>query len=196
MPDDAMTGPILRIVRIVDPAGVPILTSGITDRRVQRSVYQLLAENVLCSMASITAQGRAHINTAYFSYTPDLKVYFLSHPNALHCQNIVSDPSMALAIFSANQTWGSPDRGLQLFGMCKQATGREASKADKLYSKRFTEYAAWKANLASNTLGLDYQFYRFVTAELKVFDEKEFGAGIFVEARVKSAIDATSSKLR
>jgi len=196
MRDNALTQPVLSIVRIVDPAGLPILTSGITDRRVQRSVHHLLAENVLCSMATITAQGRAYINTAYFSYTPDLKVYFFSHPNALHCQNIVSNPSMALAIFSSNQTWGSPDRGLQLLGMCKQVAGREASKADKLYSKRFTEYATWKANLASNTLGLDYQFYRFVTAELKVFDEKEFGAGIFVMARVKSAIDATSSKLR
>ena len=196
MPDYAMTEPILSIVRIVDPAGLPILTSGITDRQIQRSVHQLLAENVLCSMASITAQGRAHINTAYFSYTPDLKVYFFSHPNALHCQNIVSNPSMALAIFSSNQTWGSPDRGLQLLGMCKQVAGREVSKADKLYSKRFTEYATWKANLASDTLGLDYRFYRFVTAELKVFDEKELGAGIFVVARVKSAIDATSSKLR
>ena len=196
MRDNALTQPVLSIVRIVDPAGLPILTSGITDRRVQRSVHHLLAENVLCSMATITAQGRAYINTAYFSYTPDLKVYFFSHPNALHCQNIVSNPSMALAIFSSNQTWGSPDRGLQLLGMCKQVAGREAIKADKLYSKRFTEYATWKANLASNTLGLDYQFYRFVTAELKVFDEKEFGAGIFVMARVKSAIDATSSKLR
>ena len=196
MRDNALTQPVLSIVRIVDPAGLPILTSGITDRRVQRSVHHLLAENVLCSMATITAQGRAYINTAYFSYTPDLKVYFFSHPNALHCQNIVSNPSMALAIFSSNQTWGSPDRGLQLLGMCKQVAGREASKADKLYSKRFTEYATWKANLASNTLGLDYQFYRFVTAELKVFDEKELGVGIFVVARVKSAIDATSSKLR
>ena len=196
MPDYAMTEPILSIVRIVDPAGLPILTSGITDRQIQRSVHQLLAENVLCSMASITAEGHAHINTAYFSYTPDLKVYFFSHPNALHCQNIVSNPSMALAIFSSNQTWGSPDRGLQLLGMCKQVAGREVNKADKLYSKRFTEYATWKANLASDTLGLDYQFYRFVTAELKVFDEKELGAGIFVVARVKSAIDATSSKLR
>ena len=196
MPDYAMTEPILSIVRIVDPAGLPILTSGITDRQIQRSVHQLLAENVLCSMASITAEGRAHINTAYFSYTPDLKVYFFSHPNALHCQNIVSNPSMALAIFSSNQTWGSPDRGLQLLGMCKQVAGREVSEADKLYSKCFTEYATWKANLASDTLGLDYQFYRFVTAELKVFDEKELGVGIFVVARVKSAIDATSSKLR
>jgi uncharacterized protein YhbP (UPF0306 family) len=182
-----MTQPILRIVRIIDPAGVPILTSGISYGHVQRTIYRLLAENVLCSMATITAEGRAHINTAYFSYTPDLKVYFFSHPNALHCQNILSNPSMALAIFSSRQIWGNPDRGLQLFGVCKKVTGREVSKADKLYGDRFAKYTAWKADLPSDSTGRDYRFYRFVTTELKVFDEKELGAGIFVVARVRGA---------
>jgi uncharacterized protein YhbP (UPF0306 family) len=182
-----MTQPTLSIVRIVDPAGVPILTRGITGRRVGRSVHQLLAENVLCSMATITAEGRAHINTAYFSYTRDLKIYFLSHPKALHCQNILSNPSMALAIFSSKQTWGNTDRGLQLFGVCKKVTGREMSKADKLYGERFAKYTAWKADLPSDSSGRDYRFYRFVTTELKVFDEKELGAGIFVVAKVRGA---------
>jgi uncharacterized protein YhbP (UPF0306 family) len=187
MPDGAMPQPVLSIIRIVDAAGIPILTSEITDRQVQRSVFQLLDQNVLCSMASITTEGRAHINTAYFAYSPDLKVFFISHPNALHCQNILSNSSIALAIFSSNQTWGSPDRGLQLFGMCKPATGREVSKADKLYGERFAKYAAWKADFTSDSLGREYRFYRFITSELKVFDEKELGAGIFVVARVRSA---------
>ena len=94
---------------------------------------------------------------------------------------------MALAIFSSNQTWGSPDRGLQLFGMCKQVTGREASKADRVYGKRFAKYAVWKANLTSDSSGRDYRLYRFITFELKVFDEKELGTGIFVVARVEGA---------
>jgi len=175
----------LRIIRITDPAGAPIAASEISLRRVQRSMHRLLAENVLCSMASITADGRAHINTAYFSYSPELEIYFLSHQNALHCQNILSNPSMAMAVFSSNQTWGSSDCGLQLFGTCKQTIGREAIKANKLYGKRFAEYNAWKADLASDTLGWDYRFYRFTTIEAKVFDENELGAGIFVLAKVK-----------
>ena len=187
MPDDAVTQPILSIVRIVDAAGIPITTSRITNKQIQRSVYQLLAENMLCSMASITAEGSAHINTAYFSYTPDLKIYFLSHPNAFHCQNILSNPSMALAIFSSDQTWGNSDRGLQLFGLCKQVTGREANKADRVYGKRFAKYADWKANLTSDSSGRDYRLYRFITFELKVFDEKELGTGTFVVARMKGA---------
>jgi uncharacterized protein YhbP (UPF0306 family) len=187
-----MTQPVLSIVRILDPAGVPILTSGITAKRVQESVYQLLDENVLCSMASITARGQAHINTAYFSYTPDLNMYFLSHPNALHCQNIMINPSIALAIFSSNQVWGRSDRGLQLFGVCKPATGQAGSNAEKLYAKRFADYTAWKATLASDSSARDYGFYRFVTSELKVFDEKNFGAGVFVVARVKNEVDDVS----
>jgi hypothetical protein len=91
---------------------------------------------------------------------------------------------MALAIFSSHQTWGSPDRGLQLFGVCKHVTRREATKADKLYGKRFAEYTTWKADLASDSSRRDYGFYRFVTAELKVFDEKELGDGVFVVAKV------------
>jgi uncharacterized protein YhbP (UPF0306 family) len=187
MPENAMTQPLLSTIRIVDAAGIPIPTSRITNKQIRGSIYQLLADNVLCSMASITPEGSAHINTAYFSYTPDLNVYFLSHPNALHCQNILINPSMAMAIFSSNQTWGSPDRGLQLFGMCKQVTGREASQADRLYGKRFAKYSAWKANFTSDSSGRDYRFYRFITSELKVFDEKELGSGIFVLAKVKGA---------
>jgi uncharacterized protein YhbP (UPF0306 family) len=185
MPDDAMTQPILSVLRIADAAGLPIPTSKVTNRQIQRSIYQILDDNVLCSIASITPDGIAHINTAYFAYTPDLKIYFLSHPNALHCKNILINPSMALAIFSSNQTWGSPDRGLQLFGLCKQVIEREAGKADRLYGKRFAKYSAWKANFTSDSTGRDYRFYRFITSELKVFDEKELGAGIFVMAKVK-----------
>jgi uncharacterized protein YhbP (UPF0306 family) len=183
--ENAMSKLTLGIVRITDPAGAPIATSEISLRRVHRSVHRLLAENVLCSIASITADGHAHINTAYFSYAPELEIYFLSHQRALHCQNISSNPSMAMAVFSSNQTWGGSDCGLQLFGICKQATGRQATKADRLYSKRFAEYHAWRAGLAPTSPGRDYRFYRFIANELKVFDEKELGAGIFVLVKVQ-----------
>ncbi len=30
----------------------------------------------------MTTDNRAHVNTAYFAYSDELEVYFLSHPNA------------------------------------------------------------------------------------------------------------------
>jgi uncharacterized protein YhbP (UPF0306 family) len=175
----------LKILHILDPAGVPILPNGISPGRVRRSVFRLLTENVLCSMASITADNQAHINTAYFTYSSELKLYFLSHPNALHCQNVLRNSSVAIAIFPSNQTWGGPDRGLQLFGICRQATGREAKQAEKLYSQRFASYTTWKTNVAAEVPGHEYSFYCFVTTHMKLFDELEFGGGRFVLAKVK-----------
>ena len=175
----------LKILRIVDPAGEPILTKGVSSQKVRHRVFRLLAENVLCSMASITADNQAHINTAYFAYSSELELYFLSHPNALHCQNVLRNSSMAIAIFPSDQTWGGSDRGLQLFGNCRRAMGREATRAGKLYSQRFASYTAWKANLASEDAGRQYYLYCFITTHMKLFDEQEFGDGRFVLATVK-----------
>ena len=175
----------LKILRIVDPAGEPIPTKGVSSQKVRHSVFRLLEENVLCSMASITADNQAHINTAYFAYSSELELYFLSHPNALHCQNVLRNPSMAIAVFPSNQTWSGSDRGLQLFGNCRQATGREANRAGKLYSQRFASYIGWKEKLASEAVGREYYFYQFTTTHTKLFDEQEFGGGRFILATVK-----------
>ena len=180
-----MTRPSLKILRVTDPAGEPAKARRITLTEVRRIVSRLLADNVLCSMATVTAQGYAHINSAYFCYSPALELYFISHPNALHCQNLLNNPSMAIAVFSSRQAWGGADCGLQLFGTCKQSTEQEAIKADKLYGRRFVKYRAWKSSLTSDSLGSDFQFYRFATVELKVFDEKELGAAFFVLAKVQ-----------
>lgn len=173
-----MTQTRLKILRVTDPAGEQAKFRGITLSQVGRTVSRLLADNTLCSMATVTTQGHAYINTAYFCYSPALELYFISHPNALHCRNILNNPSIAIAVFASGQTWGGGDCGLQLFGTCHQVTGRDVSRADKLYGERFAEYRAWKA-------GWDFQFYKVATAELKVFDERELGSGIFVLAKVQ-----------
>jgi uncharacterized protein YhbP (UPF0306 family) len=186
----AMPQSEVKIIRVLDPAGAPIQGTEIATGRVRRIVFRLLAENVLCSMASITAENRAHINTAYFAFSDELELYFLSHPNALHCRNVQSNSSLAIAIFPSHQIWAGRDRGLQLFGTCRQATRQQASKADQLYGKRFAEYSRWKNGLASDASGRDFRFYRFVTARMKVFEEEELGSGVFVLAGVKRASGA------
>ena len=177
----------VRFANIValDPGGAPVATGQISERRVQRSIFRILKENVLCSMATVTSGKRAHINTAYFCYSEELELYFLSHRDSLHCQNLLTNSSMAMTIFSSLQKWGQPDRGVQLFGTCREAGGIQARKAEKLYSVRFPLYAEWKAHLKRGDMGEEYRFFRFLVGKLKLLDEKEFGAGVFVTASVR-----------
>ncbi|MBI4229522.1 MAG: pyridoxamine 5'-phosphate oxidase family protein [Planctomycetes bacterium] len=172
-------------IRARGVAGVRHATKGLSDRRLLRCVLRILAKTVLCSIATVTAGHRAHINTAYFCFSDDLELYFLSHPGSLHCRNLQESPSMGMAIFSSSQRWGGPDRGVQLLGTCRQARGSQEKKAEGLYGKRFAAYARWRASLGKDDAARDYRFYRFLPTRLKVLDERTFGAAVFVSADVR-----------
>ena len=162
-----------------------------SDPRVQRSLRRILRENVLCSISTVTGGNQAHVNTAYFAYSPNLEFCFLSDVDSVHCRNVERNPSMAIAIFRSAQTWGKQNRGIQLFGVCRPASGRDAVRAESAYGKRFPAYLRY----VRSTRGEDrrmgaqlqsYRFYRFVPSTVKILDENEFGGGVFVVASVRT----------
>jgi uncharacterized protein YhbP (UPF0306 family) len=159
-------------------------TDGFSQVRVDRSIFSILRGNVLCSTATVTEENRAHINTAYFCYSDELELYFLSDPGSLHCRNLSTNSSMAVTVFRSSQKWGGPDVGLQLFGTCTQARGTQAAKAERLYVERFPAYAEWVAGLENDKVGRGYRFFRFLTERLKILDERNFGEAVFVTATV------------
>lgn len=174
--------------------GLRTIRKRISDEQVRRSLFRVLEENVLCSISTVAPRNRAHVNTAYFCYSPDLELYFLSDPNSLHCRNVASNPSMAVTVFSSSQEWGEPDRGIQLFGTCRPARARRAKEAERLYARRFPRYSKWMAGkskddkLRASQLR-SYRFYRFVPRAVKILDERVFGGGVFV--LVPLTVDAT-----
>jgi len=158
-------------------------------KRIHRSVFRILRDSALCSMSTVAPGNRAHINTAYFCYSPDLNFYFLSDPDSLHCKNVERNPSMAMMVMNSSQTWGGSDRGIQLFGTCHRVRGPAAKEAERRYGSRFPAYATWlRRTDRSGRRGADllrsYAFYRFVPTRIKILDEAEFGGAAFVIAGV------------
>ena len=174
----------LVIVAMIDPTGTPVANGRPAAQDVRSSLFRILEDNVLCSMATVTSDYQAHINTAYFSYSEDLELYFISHPGSRHCRNLETDPSMAVTVFSSSQAWGSPDQGLQLFGTCQPARDANAIKALNSYARRFPTYTGWQRSLGQDDPGKNYRLYRFLVERVKIFDEKAWGALLFVLATV------------
>ncbi|MGH2626267.1 MAG: pyridoxamine 5'-phosphate oxidase family protein [Anaerolineales bacterium] len=168
-------------IRIVHPRVPPA--------RLRASIRRTLRENSLCSLATVTPHGKAHISTAYFCWSPDLQLYFLSDILSVHCRNLRANPSMAMAIFRSDQQWGKSDRGLQLFGNCVKTRSLETMRAARLYGRRFPTYSRWlqatsgREKQLAEQLGT-YRFYRFEPREIKILDEWQFGGGVIVTARV------------
>ena len=125
---------------------------------------ELLEASALCAISTVSPGGRAHVNTAYFGWTPDLRIVWMSEPRVRHSRNLRARPSAAVAVYNSTQTWGRPDRGIQLFGSARP------TRDDTAYAARFPEYESFEA----------YRAYEFVPNRVKLFDERSFGAATFV----------------
>ena len=170
-------------------AGLRTVRRAWSEPRVQKSLSRILRENVLCSISTISARSRAHINTAYFSCSPDLEVYFLSDTGSIHCRNLERNASMAMTIFRSAQAWGRPNRGVQLFGTGRLADGADAERAERLYGSRFPAYLRYTRSPKAKDRKMgaqlrSYRFYRFVPRTVKILDEREFGGGVFIVVTV------------
>jgi uncharacterized protein YhbP (UPF0306 family) len=134
---------------------------------------RLLDASTLCAIATVTPEGLAHVNTAYFAWSPAFEIVWLSEPGARHSANLAANPSASVAVYDSRQSWGRADRGIQLFG-----SARELEEATSpAYERRFPAFRA--SRFAS------YRFYVLRPSRLKLFDETELGAATFVTARVE-----------
>jgi len=144
--------------------------------RMANAVQRLLDASTLCAIATVARNGGAYINTAYFAWSPKLDLVWLSEPQAKHSRNVRSDGTAAVAVYDSSQSWGKPDRGIQLFGSASEAADAAAADAEATYANRFPDYR--RGDLGA------YRFYVFHPSRLKLFDERDLGAGRFVVARV------------
>ena len=152
-------------------------TRRIASGRLRSIARNLLDASTLCAIATVAPGGRAYVNTAYFAWSETFDVVWLSHPDARHSRNIDANRSAAVAVFDSTQTWGNPDRGIQLFGSARPAVRRARRMAEAVYADRFPDYSR-------NELSA-YGLYVLRPRQLKLFDERALGAGLFVTARVE-----------
>jgi uncharacterized protein YhbP (UPF0306 family) len=139
--------------------------------RLRRLAEELLKASTLCAISTVGPRGLAHVNTAYFACAPDLRIIWLSEPGARHSRNVRSNGSAAVAVYDSGQTWGKPDRGIQLFGDAR-AGGPDA---EEIYADRFS--AAYESQRS-------YRFYELAPLQVKLFDERALGPSTFVTAKV------------
>jgi len=140
-------------------------------------------------MATRNEAGSVHISIAFFCFSSELALFFLSHPDSVHSHNIRRVPQVAVAVFDSHQPWGDPHVGLQLFGTGGLTEGDVAREARELYAARFPRYrdflhrAPGGPEPSSSFSGLEC--YCFLAGRVQILDEWEFGEEVFITATIK-----------
>jgi uncharacterized protein YhbP (UPF0306 family) len=148
----------------------------ISTTRLTTLARELLDKSALCAIATASRANRPHVNTAYFAASHEFELVWLSDPAAKHSRNLAANPGAAVAVYDSAQTWGSPDRGIQLIGSARIAAPQDDAEA--VYAARFPAY--------DRGAFAGYRLYTFRPTTLKLFDEPSLGSGVFVTARRRS----------
>lgn len=150
----------------------------VSSRRITALARNLLDASPLCAIATVSARDGAYVNTAYFAWSPEFDLLWLSDPDAEHSRNLRANPTAAVAVYDSAQSWGESDRGIQLFGSARQIRGSVERDAERSYAARFPLYEP--AELSG------YRVFRFRPRRMKIFDEVALGGGVFVTATVRN----------
>lgn len=65
------------------------------------------------------------IATVYYSTDDKLNLYFLSNPETIYCRHIEVNPKVAIAVADSPQNPNSNKKGMQIFGLAEQISGKQ-----------------------------------------------------------------------
>lgn len=155
------------------------------DETLNKSLNKILSTNILLAMASIKSGKESWIHTAFYAYSSKLRFYYVSPPSAQHSNNIDQNQSVAISIFDTHQNPTDQKSGLQIFGICRRATGEEVAEGLTLYSERFPWLSKYIKTPEDFDKGiLESKFYIIIPHTIKMLDEAAFGEEKWVIASV------------
>ena len=135
-------------------------TSAPTRADAMSALRDILGENRLLTLATVSPEGEAHASIAFFAAERDFRIRIVSPPNAEHSSYIETNPSASVTVFDSRQDDGRR-RGVQLFGTIKVLSAPNADAAFQHFAARF----------ADAPLHADRRIYEFTPDRAKVFDE-------------------------
>ena len=148
---------------------------GLDEYDLHQSIKQLLSKNMLMSL-STSVNDKCNINTAYYAYSENYEMYFLSEDDTEHCKNIIVNPSVAAAIWNDSGIYGENLQGLQLFGLCKKANGIKLLEGLRIYNNRFPAFSELVKHPEDFAKGVvKSRLYTIDVLKIKLIDEAAFG---------------------
>ncbi len=158
-----------------------------SDKKLNESIKEIIEQNKLLSLATVTPSGKAHINTLYYAYDDKLRLYVITDPKSDHSLNLLKNKSAAVSIFKSNQKFWKDDlQGLQMFGKCYKTKLLQMPKGTTKFLKRFPlfkDLVKKPKDFAKKAVGV--KLYTIEVKRIKLFDEKRFGEEVFINLKIK-----------
>lgn len=127
-------------------------------------ILDFLAVHNTLTLATVGPEKEVHAAAVFYAFTPDLRLIFLSEPDALHARHIGSGAPVAGAIQADGQDWRRIT-GLQMHGLARPA----AADARDIYLSRFPFIA--RTDVLARALK-SVRFYEVIPHWIRLIDNR------------------------
>ena len=157
------------------------------DKKLNESLFDILNNNKLLSIATINSKKESYINTAYYSFDEKLKLYIITNPKSNHSINLSKNYSVAVSIFDSHlKFWEDKLQGVQLFGKGYKTPISQLPKGTSCFIKRFPPFKEIVKNPKDfMKKSVTVMLYTLEISRIKLFDEKRFGEENFIELKLR-----------
>ena len=59
------------------------------DKKLNESIFEILNNNTLLSLATVTPKGNAYINTAFYAFDEKLRLYIVTDPKFIYSSKYI-----------------------------------------------------------------------------------------------------------
>lgn len=147
----------------------------IVKQAIIESAKEIMAKNIVATLC--TCDGNCtHANNIYFAYNDTLEIVFVSDKDTKHAENIEKNSKVSIVVYNEPEAYGSNHQGIQIHGICAQASGLNLVECWHLYTKRFPVYATMIKNVDEIAKKLvKSRIFIVKVTSLKVLDVPTFG---------------------
>ncbi len=141
-----------------------------TSINLEREASMLLASCRTASLASVDEQGHPHAANIQYAFDDQLRLYFVSSPDAAHSKHIQHRPHVAVTVYDHHDEEPAVIRGLQLHALAQPIDDPvERATALTLYTARFPFITT---DPAMGEAVERQRFYRLTPTWLRIIDNR------------------------
>jgi nitroimidazol reductase NimA-like FMN-containing flavoprotein (pyridoxamine 5'-phosphate oxidase superfamily) len=144
----------------------------------------IIQENIYCTIATATREGKPWISPIFFAYDEAFNMYWASNKASLHSELIRQNPRIAIVIFNSQAPEGEGD------GVYMEATAQELSETDEvqkgiaLFNARVTKEQFRIKSISEVTENGVWRLYKATPQKISKLSEGEYINGQYVDKRI------------
>ncbi len=140
----------------------------------KQTARNILTDNQYMTLGTVNPDGKPWVSPVVYFYDKKWNLYFMSLPGSRHCQNILENNILAVAIFDSHQDLGQ-GVGLQI-----EAEARVAPISETVKVLKYSILRKWPYGLASTIKDTrrfmklyNYRFYKITPTKIWLNDPRK-----------------------